>query len=467
MTEAPRPLRVAVIGSGPAGIYAADLLTKSEEVRTGAVPVAIDIFDRYPAPFGLIRYGVAPDHPRIKGIITALHKVLDRGDIRFFGNVEYGKDLSLADLREHYDAVIFATGAIEDAKLPIPGIDLDGSYGASDFVSWYDGHPDYPRTWPLKAEQIAVLGNGNVALDVARVLSKHAEDLLVTEIPENVYEGLKVSPVTDVHVFGRRGPAQMKFTPLELRELAHSRDVDIVLYEEDFVFDAASEEAMANDNQVKVMMKTLNKWLEEQKERTEHASRRLHLHFMQSPVEILGEDGAVTGLRVERNELDGKGGIKGTGEFIDYPMQAIYRAIGYFGSELPEIGFDPKKGVITNVEGRVVDEDGNAVPGLYATGWIKRGPVGLIGSTKSDALETITHLLSDRENLYTAPEPDAETFSDYLDSKGIRYTTWEGWHRLDDHEKSLGAAALDAAGEPRARVKVVDRDEMVRISRGE
>ena len=467
MTEAPRPLRVAVIGSGPAGIYAADLLTKSEEVRTGAVPVAIDIFDRYPAPFGLIRYGVAPDHPRIKGIITALHKVLDRGDIRFFGNVEYGKDLSLADLREHYDAVIFATGAIEDAKLPIPGIDLDGSYGASDFVSWYDGHPDYPRTWPLKAEQIAVLGNGNVALDVARVLSKHAEDLLVTEIPENVYEGLKVSPVTDVHVFGRRGPAQMKFTPLELRELAHSRDVDIVLYEEDFVFDAASEEAMANDNQVKVMMKTLNKWLEEQKERTEHASRRLHLHFMQSPVEILGEDGAVTGLRVERNELDGQGGIKGTGEFIDYPMQAIYRAIGYFGSELPEIGFDPKKGVITNVEGRVVDEDGNAVPGLYATGWIKRGPVGLIGSTKSDALETITHLLSDRENLYTAPEPDAETFSDYLDSKGIRYTTWEGWHRLDDHEKSLGAAALDAAGEPRARVKVVDRDEMVRISRGE
>ncbi|MDO5750506.1 MAG: FAD-dependent oxidoreductase [Rothia sp. (in: high G+C Gram-positive bacteria)] len=467
MTEAPRPLRVAVIGSGPAGIYAADLLTKSEEVRTGAVPVAIDIFDRYPAPFGLIRYGVAPDHPRIKGIITALHKVLDRGDIRFFGNVEYGKDLSLADLREHYDAVIFATGAIEDAKLPIPGIDLDGSYGASDFVSWYDGHPDYPRTWPLKAEQIAVLGNGNVALDVARVLSKHAEDLLVTEIPENVYEGLKVSPVTDVHVFGRRGPAQMKFTPLELRELAHSRDVDIVLYEEDFVFDAASEEAMANDNQVKVMMKTLNKWLEEQKERTEHASRRLHLHFMQSPVEILGEDGAVTGLRVERNELDGKGGIKGTGEYIDYPMQAIYRAIGYFGSELPEIGFDPKKGVITNVEGRVVDEDGNAVPGLYATGWIKRGPVGLIGSTKSDALETITHLLSDRENLYTAPEPDAQSFSAYLDSKGIRYTTWEGWHRLDEHEKSLGAAALDAAGEPRARVKVVDRDEMVRISCGE
>ncbi len=213
MSEATRPLRVAVIGAGPAGIYAADLITKSEEVRSGAVEVSIDIFDRYPAPFGLIRYGVAPDHPRIKGIITALHKVLDRGDIRFFGNVEYGKDLSLADLREHYDAIIFATGAIHDAPLPIKGIDLDGSYGAADFVSWYDGHPDYPRTWPLNAKEIAVLGNGNVALDIARVLSKHADDLLVTEIPENVYEGLKSSPVTDVHVFGRRGPAQIKFTP--------------------------------------------------------------------------------------------------------------------------------------------------------------------------------------------------------------------------------------------------------------
>ena len=467
MSEAARPLRVAVIGAGPAGIYAADLLTKSEEVRSGAVEVSIDIFDRYPAPFGLIRYGVAPDHPRIKGIITALHKVLDRGDIRFFGNVEYGKDLNLADLREHYDAIIFATGAIYDAPLPIKGIDLDGSYGAADFVSWYDGHPDYPRTWPLNAKEIAVLGNGNVALDVARVLSKHADDLLVTEIPENVYEGLKSSPVTDVHVFGRRGPAQIKFTPLELRELSHSRDVDIVLYEEDFEFDEASDEAIQTNNQVKTMMKTLTTWLTDQEEGEQTASRRLHLHFLQSPHEILGEDGKVVGIRMERNKLDGKGGIEGTGEFVDYPVQAVYRAIGYFGSELPEVGYDADKGVITNVEGRVVDENGEHVPGLYATGWIKRGPVGLIGSTKGDALETITHLLEDRENLYTAAEPDADTFSDYLDSKGIRYTTWEGWHRLDDHEKALGAASQDAKGEPRERVKVVDRDEMIRISRGE
>ncbi|HCN38998.1 FAD-dependent oxidoreductase [Rothia sp. (in: high G+C Gram-positive bacteria)] len=466
MSQAPRALRVAIIGAGPAGIYAADILTKSEEVKNGDVPVAIDIFDRYPAPFGLIRYGVAPDHPRIKGIVNALHKVLDRGDIRFFGNVEYGTDITLAELKDHYDAIIFATGAIKDASLDIPGVELDGSYGASDFVSWYDAHPDYPREWPLNAKEIAVLGNGNVALDVARVLSKHADDLLVTEIPANVYEGLKASPVTDVHVFGRRGPAQIKFTPLELRELAHSRDVDIVLYDEDFQFDEASEEAMTTNSQVKVMMKTLNKWREEQKETEQTASRRLHLHFLQSPTEIMGEDGKVTGIKMERTALNGNGGVEGTGEFIDYPVQAVYRAIGYFGTELPEVGFDVERGVVTNVEGRVIDDSSVPVPGLYATGWIKRGPVGLIGSTKSDALETITHLLEDRPDLYTATQPEVDSINAHMDAKGIEYTTWEGWQKLDEHEKALGAQSKDAAGEPRARVKVVDREEMIKVSRG-
>lgn len=466
MSQAPRALRVAIIGAGPAGIYAADILTKSEEVKNGDVPVAIDIFDRYPAPFGLIRYGVAPDHPRIKGIVNALHKVLDRGDIRFFGNVEYGTDITLAELKDHYDAIIFATGAIKDASLDIPGVELDGSYGASDFVSWYDAHPDYPREWPLNAKEIAVLGNGNVALDVARVLSKHADDLLVTEIPANVYEGLKASPVTDIHVFGRRGPAQIKFTPLELRELAHSRDVDIVLYDEDFQFDEASEEAMTTNSQVKVMMKTLNKWREEQKETEQTASRRLHLHFLQSPTEIMGEDGKVTGIKMERTALNGNGGVEGTGEFIDYPVQAVYRAIGYFGTELPEVGFDVERGVVTNVEGRVIDDSSVPVPGLYATGWIKRGPVGLIGSTKSDALETITHLLEDRPDLYTATQPEVDSINAHMDAKGIEYTTWEGWQKLDEHEKALGAQSKDAAGEPRARVKVVDREEMIKVSRG-
>ncbi|MEI6591577.1 MAG: FAD-dependent oxidoreductase, partial [Actinomycetes bacterium] len=211
-------VRLAIVGAGPAGIYAADLLIKSE-LRN--FDVSIDLFDLLPAPYGLVRYGVAPDHPRIKGIIRALYEVLDRGDIQFFGNVKYGEDITIDDLKQHYHAVIFATGAIRDAELSIPGVELDGSYGAADFVNWYDAHPDFGRTWPLNAKQVAVIGNGNVALDVARVLVKSAEEMLATDIPANVYEGLKNSPVTDVHVFGRRGPAQVKFTPLELREACH------------------------------------------------------------------------------------------------------------------------------------------------------------------------------------------------------------------------------------------------------
>ncbi|MDN3935109.1 FAD-dependent oxidoreductase [Arthrobacter sp. YD4] len=469
-----RPLRVAVIGAGPAGVYAADILTKSEAVTSGALTVSIDLFDRYPAPYGLIRYGVAPDHPRIKGIVNALHKVLDRGDIRFFGNVDFGTDLTLADLRTHYDAVIFATGAIKDADLNIPGIDLEGSFGGADFVSWYDGHPDVPREWPLEAKEIAVIGNGNVALDVARILSKHADDLLVTEIPDNVYAGLKASPVTDVHVFGRRGPAQVKFTPLELRELSHSKDVDIVLYAEDFEFDEASDEAIQSNNQIKTMVGTLTNWIAEQPEDLSEltASRRLHLHFLHSPVEVLGEKtadasspGRVAGVRFERTELDGTGNARGTGEFVDYPVQAVYRAIGYFGSALPEVDFDHSKGVIPNDGGRVLDAAGTHVPGLYATGWIKRGPVGLIGHTKGDALETITLLLEDRETLPAAPAPAPDAIVALLEGRGTGFTTWEGWLALDAHERDLGGRAADV-GLRRERIKVVPRDEMVEISRG-
>ncbi|QTF72429.1 FAD-dependent oxidoreductase [Arthrobacter woluwensis] len=473
--SAERPLRVAVIGSGPAGVYAADILTKSDEVKSGELTVSIDLFDRYPAPYGLIRYGVAPDHPRIKGIVNALHKVLDRGDIRFFGNVDYGTDLSLDDLRKHYDAVIFATGAIKDADLNIPGVELEGSFGGADFVSWYDGHPDVSREWPLEAKEVAVIGNGNVALDVARVLSKHADDLLVTEIPDNVYAGLKASPVTDVHVFGRRGPAQIKFTPLELRELSHSRDVDIILYAEDFEFDEASDEAIQSNNQIKTMVGTLTNWFAEQPEDLSEltASRRLHLHFLHSPVEITDSPetpGKVAGIRFERTELDGTGNARGTGEYVDYPVQAVYRTIGYFGSPLPGVEFDHRKGVVTNDGGRVLDASGAPVPGVYATGWIKRGPVGLIGHTKGDALETITHLLEDRVALPVAEDAAENAVVALLESRGVQYTSWDGWNRLDAHERALGAEATANGGShgvsvERERIKVVSREEMVSISR--
>lgn len=471
-SAAGRPLRVAIIGAGPAGVYAADILTKSQEVQGGDFQVSIDLFDQHPAPYGLIRYGVAPDHPRIKGIVNALHKVLDRGDIRFLGNINYGRDLTLSDFRKFYDAVIFSTGAIKDAELAIPGVDLEGSFGGAEFVSWYDGHPDVPREWPLDATEIAVIGNGNVALDVARVLSKHADDLLATEIPDNVYAGLKASPVTDVHVFGRRGPAQVKFTPLELRELSHSRDVDIVLYPEDFDFDEASEQQIASNNQTKTMVKTLTNWLVD--DEPTGASRRLHLHFLHSPVEITDSPetpGKVANIRFERTALTGEGTVRGTGEFIDYPVQAVYRAIGYFGSELPEVGFDSQRGVIPNEGGRVIDQEGAPVPGIYATGWIKRGPVGLIGHTKGDALETIGFLLEDRLNLPPAQDPSEGAIIDLLTERGIRYTTWEGWLKLDAHELKLGANFVYDGGANaelvRERVKVVPRDEMIAISRDE
>ena len=455
-----RPFRVAIVGAGPAGIYAADLLTKAER----DFEVSIDLFERLPTPFGLVRYGVAPDHPRIKGIINALIKVLDRGDIRMFSNVDYGVDITLDELTDRYDAVIFSTGCFVDASLDIPGVDLPGSYGAADFVNWYDAHPDVSQDWPLEAEQVAVIGNGNVALDVARVLAKQADDMQVTEIPDHVYEGLKSSKVTDVHVFGRRGPAQAKFTPLELRELGHVADVDVIVYPEDFEFDEGSMEAIESSNQVKQVAKTLTDFT--LREPT-GASRRLHLHFLHAPTEILG-DGQVEGLRTERQELDGTGNVRGTGEFVDWPVQAVYRAVGYAGSALPQLPVDPRQGVIPNHEGRVVDAvdqseaaESDVVAGVYSTGWIKRGPVGLIGHTKGDALETITHILADRAAgvLAEPVAPAEDSIVELLESKGVEFVDWQGYHRLDAAERAAGAL------EGRERVKTATRERMLAAAR--
>jgi ferredoxin--NADP+ reductase len=447
-------LRLAIVGAGPAGIYAADILLKNER----AFEVSIDLFDHLPAPYGLVRYGVAPDHPRIKGIITALREVLDRGDIRIFGNVRFGTDITLDDLKKHYHAVIFSTGAVRDADLSIPGIELPGSYGAAEFVAWYDGHPDFPRDWPLDAKSVAVLGNGNVALDVARMLAKPADDLLPTEIPANVYEGLKNSAVTDVHVFGRRGPMQVKFTPLELRELGEMRDVDMIVHDEDFDYDAASKNAIESNKQVMVIDKILTNWRQRE---VGSASRRLHMHFYAKPVEVVaGPDGRVASFTYERTEPDGAGGIRGTGEIRSVDVQAVYRAVGYFGSPLDGVPFDEKRGVIPNHEGQVyTDGDTELLPGVYATGWIKRGPVGLIGHTKSDAMETISHLVKDQASWWSPSDPSEAAVTALLESRGVEYTDLDGWHRLDQHEIALGEP------EGRARIKVVPRDEMVQIAR--
>ncbi|HSV37957.1 MAG TPA: FAD-dependent oxidoreductase [Nocardioidaceae bacterium] len=437
-------LRIAIVGAGPAGIYAADILTKSE------TPVSVDLLERLPAPFGLVRYGVAPDHPRIKEIVKALQRVLAKPEVRFLGNIEYGVDVKLEELREFYDAVIIATGAMADRSLGIPGEELPGSFGAADFVSWYDGHPDVPRTWPLTAKSVAVLGVGNVALDVARVLAKTADEMLSTDIPPNVYDGLRANQATDVHVFARRGPAYAKFSPLELRELTHSPNVDVIVHPEGFEVDDASMEHIAKNKQAKMVLDTLSNWVGREPTGKAH---RIHLHFLEQPVAIEGEEG-VTTLRTERTRLVGDGSVVGTGKRTNWDVQAVYRAVGYRSTSLVDLPFDDRAAVIPNDGGRVLDLDDVPIPGMYVTGWIKRGPVGLIGHTKSDAAETVAHLLA--ETTPTAPQRDPGALSAYLSERGVEVATFEHWERLDAHEIALGEA------EGRARVKVVDHEEMLR-----
>ena len=439
-------LRVAVVGGGPAGIYAADILTNSE------TDVSVDIIERLPAPFGLVRYAVAPDHPRIKEIIKALHRVLAKPEVRFLGNVEYGVDVKLDDLRAFYDAVIVATGAMADRDLGIPG--EEHTLGAADFVSWYDAHPDVPQSWPLDARSVAVIGVGNVALDIARVLAKTGDEMLVTDIPEHVHRGLAAKTTTDVHVFSRRGPAYAKFSPLELRELNHSPNVEVIVHPEGFDVDADGMAHIAKHKAQKMVLNVLSNWVGAEPVGKPH---RIHLHFAEAPTEIVaGPGGQVTTLRTERTHSpNADGAVEGTGEITDWDVQAVYRAIGYRSEPLPGLPFDDRNAVIPNHGGRVLDLDGNAIPGTYVTGWIKRGPVGLIGHTKSDAAETIEHLLA--ETTKTATLRDPADVDAYLADRSIAVATDAAWERLDAHEIALG----EAAG--RARVKVAERAEMLRV----
>ena len=442
----PTDLRVAVIGAGPAGIYASDLLAKQG--------VNIDLFEQMPAPFGLIRYGVAPDHPRIKGIIASLHRVLDTPTIRLLGNIHIGEDITIAQLHEYYDAVLLATGAVADRDLDIPGENLNGSYGAADFVGFYDGNPRFHRTWNLTATHIAIIGVGNVALDISRILAKTANELHTTEIPDNVYQTLKTNQATHIHIFGRRGPAQAKFTPLELKELDHSPSINVVVDPEDIDYDEASITARRASKSQDLVCQTLEQYAMREPKNAPHT---LHIHLFENPVEILGEDGNVVGLRTERMELDGTGHVQGTGKFTEWPVQAVYRAVGYRSEAITAVPFDHGTAVIPNDGGHVVDPAGEVVPGVYVTGWIKRGPVGLIGNTKSDAKETIEMLLADYDagKLPEPLHPDRSDIITYLTDHDVDYTTWAGWHRLDNAERELGAP------EGRERKKIVEWEDMV------
>jgi len=449
-----RPLNVAVVGAGPAGIHTCDSLLNNQK----EVPVSVDLYERLPVPFGLVRYGVAPDHPNIQGIFQSLHDLVHDSEIRLVAGVEVGVDVLVEDLQRAYDAVVFATGANHDAPLDIPGVDLPGSFGAAQFVSWYDAHPDFPSDWSLEASQVAVIGAGNVALDISRMLSRRADELGTTEIPEHVHEVFAASQVTDVHIFARRGPAESQFSPEELKHLDDLSDVDVVVDPDDMVIERSSEMLMSSFPQRKQVVAMLDEW--SQRDRSAFtAPRRVHLHFMRAPASIEGTS-AVEGLTVERTRHMVNGMVEGTGEFETFPVGQVYRAIGYASSPIPGVPFDENLRRVPHQRGRVVDEAGETVPGLYVSGWIKRGPVGLIGSTRMDSRETVHHLLEDAEDVDTSRpggyDPIEEAFTDRTPAPGI---DWEGWLRVDKHERSTGEA------QGKVRVKVYERQQLVDIAR--
>lgn len=432
-----RPLRIAVIGSGPSGMYAADALASQADLD-----VSVDVIDRLPVPFGLVRYGVAPDHLSIRSVRDTLDKVLDKPGVRFIGNLEVGVDVSLAELHEYFDAVILTYGASRDRRLEIDGEDLDGSVAATDFVAWYCGHPDadratYERLIP-SATSVAVVGVGNVAIDVTRVLAKTVGELDETDMPQHVLDTLGASTITDIHLLGRRGPAQATFTTKELRELGELLDADVIVDPADLAFDAASDEVIRTDKAVARNVEVIKEWATRV---PAGRSRRVHVHFLARPVELRGDD-RVREVTVERTALDGSGGVTGTGEFTTISADLVVRSVGYRGTGLGDVPFDARRGVIPNTDGRV-ERDGMPVAGEYVAGWIKRGPTGIIGTNKKDANATVASLMADAESgaLPSASAGSAREFDDLLASRGIAAVSTAGWRSIDAAERALGATA--------------------------
>ncbi|HEX5131642.1 MAG TPA: NADP oxidoreductase [Candidatus Krumholzibacteria bacterium] len=442
MTRGDRPLRIAVVGSGPSGFYAAEALL------AGDIPAQVDMFDVLPAPFGLVRYGVAPDHPKIKNIISRYEKTAALPGFAFFGNVEVGRDISIAELRRFYDAVLFASGAQTDRRLGIPGEDLPGSYTATEFVAWYNGHPAYrDHKFDLSHECAIVVGQGNVAMDVARILCKTVDELKHTDIAAHALDALAESRVREVRMVGRRGPVQAAFTPPELKELGELSDCDIVVDPAELELNDASRAELE-----------VLKWRDSIKNYellTQFVSRppagkarRLLIQFYRSPRELVGGD-HLDGVVMERNALSGEAGAqkaRGTGATELVPCGVVFRSVGYRGVPIDGIPFDEKAGVFPNVAGRVMN-DGAVVPGLYVAGWIKRGPSGIIGTNKPDSFETVKHLIADAPELPSCEEPSRAALQALLKSRNVHVVTYDDWKRIDAAEVARGGAS----GKPREK----------------
>ena len=449
MTRA-RP-RVAVVGAGPSGLYAAAALAASDTA------VDVDVLDRLPAPYGLVRYGVAPDHMKMKSVIRVLARPFGPGEVRFLGGVEVGSgpgQVPLSVLRAHYTAVVHASGCAVDRRLGIPGEALQDSLGSGEIVGWYCGHPDHGTRPRLDVTGVAVVGAGNVALDVARVLARTADELVSTDVPDTVLDALRSSAVRDVHVLIRRGPRQVKFTPVELRQLGDLADAEVVVHDDGLLEAGVPDDV--TDRRERANMTALAEWAHS---RPVPATRRIHLRFLRSPVRILGE-GHVTGIVVERNVLTPDGRVRGTGEEETLDVGLVVRAVGYTAEPIPGLPFDEATGTVPNVAGRVIGDDGAPVAGEYVTGWIRRGPTGVIGTNKHDAVEVAASVLADLPALPPPARPDPGDLAPVLAEHGVRPVDWTAWLRLDAEEIRLGKAR------GAERVKVAELQEMLAAVHG-
>ena len=471
-------LRVAVVGSGPAGLYTAEALVKQAALLPSPVTVRVDVLDRLPTPYGLVRYGVAPDHKSIKSVANYLRRVLESPGVTFVGGVHFGTDVTREDLLGAYDAVVYATGAMRDRRLGVPGEDLPGSHAATDFVNWYCGHPDVdPGAFTLDAESAAVIGVGNVAVDVARILARDPAELEQTDIPEPVMAALRESKVREVHVIGRRGPAQAKFTTKELRELGELAGVHTAAdpAELDLAggYDHSGESAAlaASDRRVRGNLVAMAGW--NGGGAGEAGARKLRVRFWLRPAEIQeSESGTVRGLRLERTRLTESGAFEGTGEFETLDAQLVLRSVGYQSVPLPGVPFDPGASTVPNAAGRVLSDAGEPLPGEYVAGWLKRGPTGVIGTNKADAAETVQALLADlaggpdvggeklpRPGLLRRPESGGDgapagagdspaaggslrdcAVAPLLADRGVAAVSYADWLRISDAEEQLAAA---------------------------
>jgi len=438
-------LHIAIVGSGPSAFYAAEHLQKN-------VPgVEIDMFDRLPTPYGLVRGGVAPDHQKIKSVTKIYDRLASQPGFRFLGNVEVGRDLSREELRRSYDAVIYAVGAQSDRALGIPGEDLAGSHPATEFVAWYNGHPDFADCkFDLSAESVVVVGMGNVAIDVVRILARTQEELAKTDIAPYALEALAKSKVRDVWMIGRRGPVQAAFTNPEAKELGEMAGADAIVRADEIELDPGSAAAAAasEDHTIERNLATLRAMAAQG---PTGKPRRVHVRFLLSPTAI-GGSGRVENVTLVRNRLvAGTGGdmkAEPTGETETLPAGLVFRSVGYKGIGVPGVPLDAKRGVIPNDTGRVLDAPGQPAPGEYVAGWIKRGPSGVIGTNKPDSVETVESLLADRAaGKLPAPAAGRDAIDALLKTKGVRVVTWADWKKLDELEKSRGAAL----GRPRLK----------------